>query len=135
MRIALDPASRAPLSAQLRDGLAARIERGRFAPGERLPPIRDLATDLGLAPNTVARAYRGLEEAGLVVTRGRHGTYVTERLPERSDEVEEHLRSAASAFARRAGQLGVDRAEALRAVHRALEPSSSHGGARSISRR
>jgi DNA-binding transcriptional regulator YhcF (GntR family) len=122
VRITLDPASRVSLSAQLRDGLAARIERGGLGPGERLPPIRDLATDLGLASNTVARAYRELEEAGLVVARGRHGTFVTERLPERPDEAERHLRSAAEAFARRAHQLGVDRAEALRAVRRALEP-------------
>jgi DNA-binding transcriptional regulator YhcF (GntR family) len=122
VRIGLDPASRVPLSAQLRERLAARIERGRLAPGERLPPIRELATALGLAPNTVARAYRELEDAGLIVTRGRHGTFVTERLPERPKQAEEHLRSAASAYARRARQLGVDRADALRAIRRALEP-------------
>lgn len=121
MRIGLDSGSRVPLSAQLREGLAAEIERGRLAPGDRLPPIRGLAVDLRLAPNTVARAYRELEDAGLVVTRGRHGTFVTERLPERPGR-EEHLRSAAAAFARRARQLGVDRKDALRAVRQALEP-------------
>ncbi|HEU4355843.1 MAG TPA: GntR family transcriptional regulator [Actinomycetota bacterium] len=120
MRIALDPRSRVPLSAQLRDGLTARIERGRLEPGERLPPIRDLAVDLRLAPNTVARAYRQLEDVGLVVTRGRHGTFVTERLPERPDPVQEHLRSAAVAFARRARQLGVEGEDAILAVRRAL---------------
>jgi DNA-binding transcriptional regulator YhcF (GntR family) len=122
VRIVLDAGARVPLSAQLRDGLVTRIERGRLAPGERLPPIRDLATDLGLAANTVARAYRELEEAGLVVARGRHGTFVTERLPDRPGDVERDLRSAASAFSRRARQLGVDRDDAIRAVRRALEP-------------
>ena len=64
VQIRLDPSSRAPLSAQLRDGLAARIERGRLAPGERLPPVRELAAELDLAPNTVARAYRELGGRG-----------------------------------------------------------------------
>ena len=122
VQIWLDPSSRAPLSAQLRDGLATRIERGRLAPGERLPPVRELAAELDLAPNTVARAYRELEGAGLVLGRGRHGTFVTERLPERPGEADAHLDAAASAFARRARQLGVGRRDALRAVRRALGP-------------
>jgi hypothetical protein len=54
------------------------------------------------------------------VARGRHGTFVTERLPERPDEVEVHLWAAAEAFARRTRQLGVGGAEALRAARRAL---------------
>lgn len=121
MRIRLDPSSRVPLSAQLRDGLAARIERGALAPGERLPPVRELAAELGLAANTVARAYRELEEAGLLLGRGRHGTFVTERLPPRPGGSEARLDAAASAFARRARQLGVGPSDAIGAVRRALE--------------
>src|SRR5829696_8993380 len=82
VRIHLDASARAPLSVQLRDGLVARIERGTLLPGERLPPVRDLAASLDVAANTVAKAYRELESSGYLVTRGRHGTFVADRLPE-----------------------------------------------------
>jgi len=122
MQLRLDPSSRAPLSAQLRDALATRIERGRLAPGERLPPVRDLAAELSLATNTVARAYRELEAAGLVVGRGRHGTFVTERLPASASAAEARLAEAAEAYVRRTCQLGAGREDAVRAVRRALGP-------------
>lgn len=80
MRIQLDPAARTPPSAQLRDAIARQIRSGVLGPGERMPPVRALAAELGIAPNTVARAYRELEAAGLLEGRGRHGTFVTERL-------------------------------------------------------
>ena len=49
---------------QLRDAIRTKIERGTFGPGDRLPPVRVAAGALGLAPNTVARAYRELESDG-----------------------------------------------------------------------
>jgi DNA-binding transcriptional regulator YhcF (GntR family) len=67
--------SEAPFE-QLRRQLAARIATGELTVGARLPTVRQLAADLGLAVNTVARAYRELETAGLVQTRGRAGTFV-----------------------------------------------------------
>ena len=79
--MSLDASSKTPLSRQVRDGLAARIERGTLLPGERLPPVRELAAELDLATNTVAKAYRALEAAGFLETRGRHGTFVAQRLP------------------------------------------------------
>ena len=82
--------------------------------------MRDLATELSLAPNTVARAYRELEAVGLVVGRGRAGTFVTERLPATPSGVEARLAEAADAYARRARQLGVTPEDAARAVRRAL---------------
>ena len=81
VRIRLDPSARAPLSEQLRSALAARIASGRLAPGERMPTVRDLAAELEIAPNTVAKAYRDLASAGSIVGRGRRGTFVSERLP------------------------------------------------------
>lgn len=72
----LDPRSPTPPYEQLRGQLAAAVRAGELAPGATLPSIRRLAEDLGLAPNTVARAYRELEADGLVAARGRHGTVV-----------------------------------------------------------
>lgn len=123
MRIRLDPTSRTPPSAQLREAIARRIRSGVLGPGERVPPVRGLAAELGIAPNTVARAYRELEAAGLLEQRGRRGTFVTGRLPVTPDERAERLARAAEAYARRARQLGVRRADALEAVRRALEPA------------
>ncbi len=65
--------------------LAVDIERRvaghELLPGDRLPPVRVLATELELAPNTVAAAYRRLGERGIVIGRGRMGTFVTDRPP------------------------------------------------------
>ena len=120
MRIHLDAASKTPLSRQLRDGIVSRIERGTLLPGDRLPPVRQLAAELDLAPNTVAKAYRALESAGLLETRGRHGTFVGERLPSSPTAIEASLAEAADRFARRARQLGVAEDAAVDAARRAL---------------
>jgi DNA-binding transcriptional regulator YhcF (GntR family) len=61
---------------QVRTQIADAIESGELAAEARLPTVRHLADELGLAVNTVARAYRELEMAGLVETRGRHGSFV-----------------------------------------------------------
>ena len=74
--ITVDADSSLPPFEQVRNQLASAIASGALAPEVRLPPIRELAGELGLAVNTVARAYRELEEGGLVETRGRNGTFV-----------------------------------------------------------
>ena len=103
---------------QLRDRLRASIERSALMPGDRLPPVRVFADQLGLAPNTVARAYRELEEEGWLVGRGRAGTFVSDRLPVRPVAPDEALARAAAAYLKRAEQLGFDRAAAARALKR-----------------
>lgn len=64
---------------QVRRAIAAGIASGEIAVGEKLPSVRALAAQLGLAANTAAKVYKELEEAGLVQTRGRNGTVVTGR--------------------------------------------------------
>lgn len=120
MKIRIDRTSRVPASEQVRDAIAARIRSGRLAPGRRIPPVRVLAAELGLAPNTVAKAYRELETAGFLVGRGRRGTFVAEVLPESPGDVEAALQTAARAFARRVRQLGVRRDDAVAAIEQAL---------------
>lgn len=76
--LTIDPRSPEPPYEQVRRQLAEQIELGDLPAGTKLPPVRRLADDLGLAPNTVARTYRELESAGLVVTSGRNGTQVVD---------------------------------------------------------
>jgi GntR family transcriptional regulator len=119
--VRLDAASPVPPYEQLRAQIAASIGAGSLAPGHRLPPIRQLAADLELAPGTVARAYRELEVAGLVVSRGRRGTRVADAPPAPDpDERAARLDRAADDFALRAAELGVEPDEAMAAVSRAL---------------
>jgi DNA-binding transcriptional regulator YhcF (GntR family) len=119
VRITLDRNSPEPLADQLSAAIAERILRGSIAPGRRLPTVRTLAGDLGLAPNTVAKAYRALEAEELVEGRGRQGTFVAERLPVRPAKADALLDDAARAFVGRARQLGASDADARAAVRRA----------------
>jgi DNA-binding transcriptional regulator YhcF (GntR family) len=114
--ITIDTASAVPPYEQVRAQLAAQISERRLAVGARLPTVRRLAGDLGLAVNTVARAYRELEEAGLVETRGRAGTFVS-AAGERSRAV---AMKAAREYAAIVRALGLDGAEALSIVGAAL---------------
>jgi DNA-binding transcriptional regulator YhcF (GntR family) len=119
VRISLDRSSPEPLSEQLSTAIAERIRRGSLAPGSRLPTVRALAGDLQLAPNTVAKAYRALEDQGLIVGRGRQGTFVSDRLPKSLSGRELRLGDAADAFVRRGKQLGFGAEEMRRALDRA----------------
>jgi GntR family transcriptional regulator len=115
----LDPRSGVPPWRQVRDQLIALVEHGRLPVGARLPTIRQLSADLGVAPGTVARAYKELEADGLLQTARRHGTVVAAAPPGRDDP----LRVAAEVFADRARSLGVDGRTALAAVQRAFDQS------------
>lgn len=95
----------------------AAVAAGELVPGERLPTVRALAQATGLAPNTVARAYRDLERGGVIETRGRAGSFVA--VPDRGQA----LRVAAARFAAEAVALGADRTAALAAVDRAWPAS------------
>lgn len=118
--ITVDAASPVPPFEQVRTQLAAQIADGVLVPGTRLPTVRRLADDLGLAVNTVARAYRELETAGLVETRGRGGTVVTTG----GDQARERLLAAARKYAALARELGLSADEAITFVGAALNPSA-----------
>ncbi|HMJ76265.1 MAG TPA: GntR family transcriptional regulator [Iamia sp.] len=118
MIIRLDPDSPVPPYAQLKEQVTTMIRSGVLAPDTRLPAIRHLAADLGVATGTVARAYRELEAAGLVATRGRHGT-VVQALALVADAADD-VAGAAEAFALEAAHRGVDLDRALDAVRAAF---------------
>jgi DNA-binding transcriptional regulator YhcF (GntR family) len=113
MRIAVDPAAPEPPYEQVKVQVEQLIRGGELAQGSRLPTVRQLAADLGLAVNTVARAYKELEADRLVETRGRNGTFV---LASRSHVDDQETRAAATAFARTAQRAGLSAAEATRVL-------------------
>ena len=105
---------------QLRRQLVELIRYGVLVPGDRLPPLRQLAADLGLAVGTVARTYRELELAGMVVSRRGGGTRVAAVPPPGPDRAEA-LRDHAAAFVRAARLLGADDAQIVSAIAQALD--------------
>lgn len=114
--ISLDPVSSVPPYEQVRSQFARKITDRELAVGTRLPTVRALAAELGIAVNTVARAYRELEEAGLIETRGRAGTVVS-AAGERSRE---RVLRAARGYASTAREQGLTADEALEIVRAAL---------------
>jgi GntR family transcriptional regulator len=104
----IDQADRTPLHAQLERGIKAAIATGRLAVGDQLPTVRQLAVDLRVNANTVAKVYAYLERAGMLETRRGVGTFVAART---DSPQEESLR----------------RTELHRLVDRFLADLSSHG--------
>ena len=119
--VVLDASSSVPPFEQVRAQLADAIGAGTLSPEARLPTVRALADQLGLAINTVARSYRELEMAGLIETRGRNGTFVAGRMTaQRKAAV-----TAARNYVRRTQELGFGAAESLAIVRREIESSDS----------
>lgn len=111
MIINIDPAGAGTPAEQLMAQISALIDRGELSPGDRLPTIRSLAADLGLAPGTVARAYAELERDGWLTAQGRRGTVVAEPP---LDHPYRHVSEAAEALAQAARRSGLDVAGARR---------------------
>ena len=122
----ISPTDPTPPYEQLRRQLVELIGSGVLADGQRLPPLRQLAADLGLAVGTVARTYSELESAGLVVSRRGGGTRVRAGAQSRSgDELRRLLRTHADAYVHAARLLGADDVTARRAVEQALRSGPS----------
>lgn len=114
--IRIDPTSKVPPYEQIRAAVANAAAKGELPVGYKLPTVRALAESLSVAVNTVARAYRELEQAGVVETRGRSGTYVAaDGDVQRAEAV-----AAARGYAEVIAKLGLDRNEALDIVRAAL---------------
>lgn len=89
--IRLDPASDAPLYRQIVDQVWVDVASGALETGARLPTVRQLAIDLGVHPDTVARAYNELELLGVILRRGGEGTFVGLKPPLKA-EIERRAR-------------------------------------------
>ena len=115
LRIAVDHDVATPAYEQLRGQIAEEARTGRLPVGYKLPTVRGLAEELGLAANTVAKAYRVLEADGVIETRGRHGTYIAA-----SDARSREVAAAAASYVERTRRLGLDGDAARAAVEEAL---------------
>ncbi|MEH3078609.1 MAG: winged helix-turn-helix domain-containing protein [Quadrisphaera sp.] len=116
--VRLDRAAGAPAPwQQVHDQVVAAVDGGRLVPGDRLPTVRALAEELGVAAGTVARAYRALEASDVVSTASRAGTVVRDRTAQRGDAA---ARAAAASLAREAVAAGLDDDAALSLLRGAL---------------
>ncbi|MEV0122829.1 GntR family transcriptional regulator [Streptomyces sp. NPDC050703] len=124
LQIDIDEASSAAPYEQVRAQIAGQARSGALPVGHKLPTVRGLAQELGLAANTVAKAYRALEADGVVETRGRNGTFVAAA----GDAAAREASAAARTYAERARRLGLSEQDALAAARDALR--AVYGAAR-----
>ncbi|MFF2316271.1 GntR family transcriptional regulator [Arthrobacter sp. NPDC058097] len=122
--ISVDLGSPIPPYEQIRLQISALIAAGALTAGTRLPAVRSLAADLGLAAGTVARAYRELEQAGLIETRRRNGTVVLG--PPAHGSPDTGVRGSGGAGAGTAGS-GAAAAELGAAVERLIDAAAKAG--------
>ena len=104
-----------PVYLRLRDSIAAKILAGQVGDGDPLPSVRSLAAEHGANPLTVAKAYQGFQDEGLIVVRRGVGMFVAEGARQRlsSSEREQFIRQEWPAVKARMRQLGIDPAELL----------------------
>jgi GntR family transcriptional regulator len=119
-RIRVDPTLPTPIWSQIEEGVRHLVASEALRPGDALPSVRDLAREQRINPNTVAKAYQRLAEAGVLETRRGEGTFVAERPPAMpAAEKARVLREGATRFATLATNLGATRAEAVQALQAA----------------
>jgi GntR family transcriptional regulator len=116
-RLSLDPTSALPVFEQIQTQVVDLITTGAWTAGTKLPPVRTLAEQLGVATNTVAKAYRALEQEGFVITGGRSGTVVADQHPHASDQVRQELRAVLQPLL----DQGIKPGEVLRLVRSVLD--------------
>lgn len=114
--LVVDPKGAVPPFEQLKAQVLAGVADGTLIAGTKLPAVRVLAAELGIAPNTVARAYRELEVDGILETRGRNGTVIKAK----ASDTAALGQLAAQAYADRIRELGLDPEDALGWVRSAL---------------
>ncbi len=133
-RLNIDPTLPVPIWSQIEDGMRRLVACGALKASAPVPSVRDLARQQRVNPNTVAKAYQRLVDAGVFETRRGEGTFVAAHPPSMSAaERERELREGASRFAAVAVTLGCTRVQATAALQATWpdgEPTS-RGGKRS----
>ena len=117
----IDTSDPRPIGRQIEEGLLQLVTSGTLAPGEPIPSVRDLARDLRVNPNTVAKVFQRLGEAGVLERRRGEGTYVAQDPPPpTAAERQARLVEAASRYAATAAGLGFEAKPAAVALFEAF---------------
>jgi GntR family transcriptional regulator len=125
MSFQLDTKSGVPIYRQIIEQVKYAIARGELEPGERLPTVRQLAVDLSVNPNTVVRAYRELEIAGVLDTQQGSGTFVGKERPEIDNlEQQRMLDQILTELLARASSYGFTLEDVLEGLRQRKEASS-----------
>ncbi len=127
--LVIDFRSGQPIYLQIVEQIRQKVVKGELKPGDQLPTVRQLATDLRVNFNTVARAYRLLDEAGLISTQHGRGTYIWEPVsPDQMQAIRQQgLESLTRRYLSSAGQLGCAPQEIARVVNQMLEQWQESG--------
>ncbi|MHB0875146.1 MAG: GntR family transcriptional regulator [Anaerolineae bacterium] len=124
MRLSLDHQSRVPIYLQIVQAVKQLVVAGAINPGEQLPTVREVATELRINFNTVARAYRLLHEEGIISTQQGRGTYVLEAPAPGRHSREQLLAELAAGWLDEALRLGYEPSEVIEAMQRTIAVSS-----------
>jgi len=123
MKLNIDPDSNVPIYIQIEDSIHSLIAAGQIRPGEQLPTIRELAADIRVNLNTVARAYFELDKEGVISTQRGKGTFVSgkpdqEQLEKKRQKL---LYSIINAALKEASSLGYSEEEVKNAFQREMK--------------
>lgn len=129
--LAVDPTDKTPVYAQLERGIRSAIAAGSLRVGDQLPTVRQLAVDLRINANTVAKVYAFLERAGVLETRRGVGTFVASRTPSPLEEVlrNAELKRLVDRFLAELSHHGFSLDDARRLLERAItagKPAGQH---------
>lgn len=118
----INPSDAAPIWRQIEEGMRRMISLGSLSPGDVVPSVRELAQQLRVNPNTVARAYQRLTDAGVFAVRRGEGTFVSDSpVPLKKSERNETLRDAATRYAGTALSVGAELPEASTELEHSFE--------------
>jgi GntR family transcriptional regulator len=121
--IAIDPSDRTPIYAQLERSIRVAIATGRLKTGDQLPTVRQLAVELRVNANTVARVYLALEREGALVTKRGVGTFIAAGVPKtvHAAERDRKLNELANRFLTEATSLGFSAREVAQHISRKVK--------------
>ena len=129
MMLELDFRSKVPIYVQVVEQIKRLVAAGVLKPGDQLPTVRQMAADLRVNFNTIARAYRLLDEAGVISTQQGRGTYLLEPFPPAQAKGLRNaaLRGLTSSFLADAARLGFTPQEVLKAAQAMIERWKEEG--------
>lgn len=129
MWLEINPRSSTPVYQQVVDGVKELVARGILVPGERMPTVRELAVELSLNPNTIAKAYQRLEQEGIIETMRSRGTFVARRTEVLDMEaVREQLAGLVEKVLVEAYHLGLNREDIKQLFEESLDNWEKRGG-------